>query len=230
MAHTWTSNLFKPLNLATIVGYPNTMPKEIHKWLPKFVGNNVITPEDHLYAIGVELLNAGIEHEDVAMRLLAMSLTEDAQRWFRGLPDNHLASYDDFAKLLKSRWSTKKDSRMLLAQFNQIKKKENETVKEFDIRFDKLYDHISTDLRPPTTIVRVLYMNAFEGQFAFLLKDKAPDTLAKAKEYSTQIEENLLSSRIDPFQFPQAKVEAKTKTSTNVAPDPITLLFINLIR
>jgi hypothetical protein len=40
------------------------------------------------------------QHEDVVMRLLAMSLTEDAQRWFRGLPDNHLASYDDFAKLL----------------------------------------------------------------------------------------------------------------------------------
>jgi hypothetical protein len=108
----------------------------------KICQNNVITPEDHLYAVGVELLNAGIEHEYVVMRLLAMSLTEDAHRWFKGLPDNHLASYDDFAKLLKSRWSTKKDSGMLLAQFNQIKKKENETVKEFDTRFDKLYDQI----------------------------------------------------------------------------------------
>jgi hypothetical protein len=68
-----------------------------------------------------------------------------------------------------------------------------------------------TDLRPPTTIVCVLYMNAFEGQFAFLIKDKAPDTLAKAKEYSTQIEENLISSRIEPFQFPRAKVEAKKR-------------------
>jgi hypothetical protein len=86
------------------------MPKESHKWLPKFTGNDVVTPEDHLYAIGVALLNEGVEHEDVVMRLLAMSLTEDAQRWFRGLPDNHLASYDDFAKLLKSRWSTKKDN------------------------------------------------------------------------------------------------------------------------
>jgi len=104
MSHTCTSNLFKPLNLAAIVGYPNTMLKKIHKWLPKFVENNVITPKDHLHAVGVELLNAGIEHEYVAMRLLSMSLTEDAHRWFKGLADNHLASYDDFAKLLKSRW------------------------------------------------------------------------------------------------------------------------------
>jgi hypothetical protein len=47
-------------------------------------------------------LNARIEHEDVAMSLLAMSLTKDAHRWLRGLPNNHLASYDDFAKLLKN--------------------------------------------------------------------------------------------------------------------------------
>jgi hypothetical protein len=147
----------------------------------------------------VELLNAGVEHEDVAMRLLSMSLTEYAQRWFIGLPDDHLASYNDFAKLLTNRWSTKKDSGMLLAQFNQIKKKENKTVKEFDNGFDKLYDQIRVDLHPPPTIVRVLYMNAFEGQFAFLLKDKAPDNLAKAKEYSTQIDENLINSRIEPF-------------------------------
>jgi hypothetical protein len=168
-----------------MAGYPNTMPKETHKWLPNFTGNNVVMPKDHLYAVGVALLNEGGKHEDVATRLLAMSLNEDAQRWFKGLPNNHLASYDDFAKLLTSRWSTKKDNKMLLAQFNQIKKKENETVKEFDTKFDKLYDQIPADLCPPTTIVRVLYMNAFEGQFAFILKDKAPDTLAKAKEYST---------------------------------------------
>jgi hypothetical protein len=113
---------------------------------------------------------------------------------------------------------------MLVAQFNQIKKKEKETVKEFDTRFDKPYDQIPADLRLPATVVRVLHMNAFEGQFAFLLKDKAPDTLGKAKEYSTQIEKNLISSRIEPFQFPHAKVEAKTKIATNNAPNPITLL------
>jgi hypothetical protein len=91
------------------------MPKDIHKWLPKFIGNDVVTLEDHLYAIGVALLDEVVEHEDDAMRLLAMDLTEDVQRWFRGLLDDHCASYDYFAKLLKSRWSTKKDNGMLLA-------------------------------------------------------------------------------------------------------------------
>jgi hypothetical protein len=67
-------------------------------------------------------------------------------------------------------------------------------------------------------------VNSFEGQFSFPIKDKAPDTLANAKDYSAQIEENVISSRIKPFQFPCAKVEAKANIVTNNAPNPITLL------
>jgi hypothetical protein len=104
------------------------MPKEINKWLPNFSGNNVITTEQHLHAIGRDMQNEGVEHEDVAMKLLATSLTEDAQRWFDGLPDDHLTTYEDFAKLFKTRWSLKKDSGMLMNQFNQIKKKENKNA------------------------------------------------------------------------------------------------------
>jgi hypothetical protein len=79
------------------------MPKETNKWSPKFMGNNVVTTEEHLYAIGRDMENEGVEHEDVAMKLLATCLTIYAQRWFKGLHDNHLASYEYFAKLFKGR-------------------------------------------------------------------------------------------------------------------------------
>jgi hypothetical protein len=52
MDHPWEKDLYKPLNMATIPRYPNTMSKESHKWLPKFPGNNVIIIEDHIYAMG----------------------------------------------------------------------------------------------------------------------------------------------------------------------------------
>jgi hypothetical protein len=90
------------------------MPKETHKWFPKFTKNNVVMPEDHLYAVSVSLVNQGLEHEDITMRLLTMSLDEYSHRWFIRLHDNHLAFYDDFSKLLTSIWSTKKDCGILL--------------------------------------------------------------------------------------------------------------------
>jgi hypothetical protein len=45
-------------------------------------------------------------------------------------------------------------------------------VKEFNTRFDKLYDHIPVDLCPPPLTICVLYTNSFEGKFGFILKDK----------------------------------------------------------
>jgi len=107
MAHTWDSILYKNLNLATIPRYLSAIPKESHKWFPRFTDNNVITPEEHLKAIGVAMEDNGIEHEVVAMNLLAKSLDEDASKWYKGLPENHLASYEAFTKIYQGNMENK---------------------------------------------------------------------------------------------------------------------------
>jgi hypothetical protein len=71
-------------------------------------------------------------------------------------------------------------------------------------------------------------MNAFEGKFFFILKDKKPTSLAHDKEYSFDIEQNIRDSRVEPFQYPCVKAEAKTKVSNNIAPDSIALLTQNI--
>jgi hypothetical protein len=58
MAQPWENDLYKPLNMPTIHGYPNIMPKYSNKWFPKFPGNNVAIVEDHLYTIGWDMDNA----------------------------------------------------------------------------------------------------------------------------------------------------------------------------
>jgi hypothetical protein len=163
MACPWARDLYKPLNMDNIQGYPNQMPTNVNKWLPKLPGNNVITTENHIYVMGRDMDNAGIDHEDVAMKLFTSSLTEEALDWFKGLPDNHITTYDAFSTLFKSKWSRKEDGGTLATQFNQIKKKENEMVKEFISRFDRLYNQIPIDYPPTTSSVRLLYMNAYEG-------------------------------------------------------------------
>jgi hypothetical protein len=67
-------------------------------------------------------------------------------------------------------------------------------------------------------------MNAFDGKFCFILKDKKPTTLAQVKEYNAKIEENILDSKVDPFQYPCVKSGSKTKVSSRSSPDPISLL------
>jgi hypothetical protein len=48
--------------------------------------------------------------------------------------------------------------------------------------------------------------------------------LAEAKEFNINIEENLLDSKIEHFQYPRNKTESRMKVSNNSAPNPISLL------
>jgi hypothetical protein len=54
-------------------------------------------------------------------------------------------------------------------------------VEEFDARFDNLLNQIPKDLCPPQAIVLLLYLNAFEGNFGFILKENMPDKFSKGQ-------------------------------------------------
>jgi hypothetical protein len=74
------------------------MSEKYNKWLPKFVGNNVIIVDDHLSKFYDVFGEAGVhqDHEHIVMKLFALSLEEDAKVWFRGLTDNNIRSWQDF--------------------------------------------------------------------------------------------------------------------------------------
>jgi hypothetical protein len=119
---------------------------------------------------------------------------------------------------------------MLMIQFNEIKKKENESVKEFDTRFENLLKQIPDNIIPKDDVILIIYTNYFEGKFGFMLRDKAPKTLVEAQEQATKIEENLSVSKVEPFHAPHAKAKTKPRTLSNVEPtqDPMTLLNRNI--
>jgi hypothetical protein len=44
----WSSKLFKPLDMTSIPGYPRKIPPKYEKQFPKFIGNDVVSVEDHM--------------------------------------------------------------------------------------------------------------------------------------------------------------------------------------
>jgi len=50
----------------------------------------------------------------------------------------------------------------------------------------------------------------------FLLGDKSPETIQEAQEMQTKIEDNLSSSRVEPFYAPKIKMDSKPKVVHNV--------------
>lgn len=102
-----------------------------------------------------------------------------------------------------------------------MKKKENESVKEFDTRYENLIKQIPNDIFPKDGVVLLQYTNAFEGKFGFMLRDKSPKTLVEAQEYADEIEQNLLASKVEPFHAPHSKAETKPRALNNANSKPI---------
>jgi hypothetical protein len=78
---SWKSNLYKDLEISAIQGAPHDMLEKYSKWLPKFSGNNVISAKEHAEKFQEFLEEHEIEddHEDVVVKLFALSLEEDAR-------------------------------------------------------------------------------------------------------------------------------------------------------
>jgi hypothetical protein len=107
---------------------------------------------------------------------------------------------------------------MLLIRLNNITKQENEIVREFHDKFESLVQKIPVSHHPLDNFLLFLYTKAFTGQMSFLLRDKAPKTIQEAQEVATRIEDNLSSSRVEPFSAPRVRIDATPKIVHNVEP------------
>jgi predicted transcriptional regulator len=82
------------------------------------------------------------------LKLFALSLEEDASDWFSGLDDNKFKTISELIEAFTERWGDKKEHRHLLASLHTIKKNENETMEEFNKKFNDLISSLHKDIKP----------------------------------------------------------------------------------
>jgi hypothetical protein len=183
---------FSPLDFSAINGYPHALPEKAIEKLPSFQGNNVVSAKSHLKSfsscINKWCSGATHNHQDVKMKLFALSLEEDAFDWFSRLDDNKYATIKDLIEAFTERWGDKKEHRHLLAALHSIKKNENETMEEFNKKFNDLISSLHKDIKPPDTSILIYYIEAFNGEMRYQLRDKEPTTLKLAQEMAINID------------------------------------------
>ena len=82
-------------------------------------------------------------HEDVYMKLFALSLDEDAGDWFNNLPDNSSATLATFKTAFTNKFGEKKEPRHQLAASTTIKKARMKQwmIQQKIHRFDKCHPY-----------------------------------------------------------------------------------------
>jgi hypothetical protein len=184
-------------NLAAIQGAPhNVLEKAIDK-LPIFHGNNAISVRSHIASFDKCLLKycKGHNEEDVKMTLFVFSLEGDVGEWFSDFPANKFSTLNSILDEFRKRWGDSKEHRFQLGALTTSHKNENETVLEFNTKFNSVVKGLHQDVKPPNAAILIYYIEAFEGEMRYALRDKDPQTLPAAQETTVRIEQNMLEAR-----------------------------------
>jgi hypothetical protein len=108
--------LFKPLDMSAIPGYPRQMPPKYEKGLPKFIGTDATSAEEHMsnFWAFFQLHPISDDVEELVMKLFSATLYDAARRWYLDLPDGSIKTMDRLEQIFLRRWSIKEDPNMLL--------------------------------------------------------------------------------------------------------------------
>lgn len=105
--------------------------------LHKFARNNAISAEEHLKSFGDLINDYEIMDEDVIMKLFVQSLVDDVRAWYRDLPMNRIGSWEDFKNCFQEQYGDKTNVSLMLNEFNNIRKFDNEIATDFNAIFQK---------------------------------------------------------------------------------------------
>ena len=83
------------------------------------------------------------------MRLFVQSLDGEARKWFKGLQNGSISNWEELENRFTQRWGEKRDHGYSLTEFNAIKRKPNENIFEFVKIFNKLYNSLPIEMKPP---------------------------------------------------------------------------------
>jgi hypothetical protein len=131
----------------------------------------------------------------VKMTLFVYSLEGNAADWFEDFPANKISTLNSLIDEFRKRWGDQKKHCFQLGALTTSHKKENETVVEFNEKFSNLVKNLHQDVKPPAAAILIYYIEAFEGEMRYALRDKDPQTLPEAQEMAVRIEKNMLEAR-----------------------------------
>jgi hypothetical protein len=135
--------------------------------------------------------------EDVVMKLFSTTLHGNARKWYDNLPDASITTMEQLEETFLEKWGIQlEDISVLQKELEDIKQTENETLWDFQNRFEHALYQIPKGHRPEDKYIVHLYIHALLAHLGFPLSKRAPRTLYEAHDMATRIEQNISLSKI----------------------------------
>jgi len=100
---------------------------------------------------------------------------------------------------------------------------------DFIKRFNKMYNSLPIEMKPPPIGARVVFSRAFESYFSFTLRERRSPTLEKIQADALEIEENMnAAGKTQEKKSIQEKGNSKEKSQRDQRIDDMTKVIKNL--
>lgn len=140
------ANIFSPLALPANL---HDLPQGYAQRLKQFGVERDITRQQHLDRFLDFFDLEEVDYDDVKMRLFSQSLAGEVKKWFRALPIGNILNSQHFEWIFLNKWEEKKNPVQLLTQYNKLRRGNDEAVKSFLNRFNKIYNSLPSHCKPP---------------------------------------------------------------------------------
>jgi hypothetical protein len=169
------------------------LPANYTNNLPRFDGENAnITAEKHIHRFEYFLDLYEVEADDVYIRIFALYLQGKVKNWFKNLPTASINNFHQFVKAFLDRWVIMRNVFLILEEYDHLKRQPGEIVQHFLERFNKVYHAMPIDIRPPPGSSHLHFLDAFDPEMAFQLRERSTATLEEMQNIVVDVEANLL--------------------------------------
>ena len=103
----------------------------------------------------------------------------------------------------------------MLTQYNQLKRGNDQVVKKFSDRFNKIYNALPVQCKPPEGMAKLHYAEGFDDDFTLLPRERRSATLADMMNDAIEVEVNLMASKKGKYIFDAKIVKEEAQPSTS---------------
>ena len=161
---------FPPVVLPQVL---DDMPSNYQSKISFFDGtpNNIIA-QQHVDKMADFYELHEIDEKNVAMRLFVQTFAGEVRKWFRGLPAARIVTLAKLQRQFLNRWEVKKNPLQILAEYEQIKRNASESVQDYCVRFNAVYNEIPDHLKPPVGLAMMKFPYGFDADMAYQLRER----------------------------------------------------------
>ena len=126
------------------------MPADYQRKIPLFDGTpQGITALQHVDRM-VDFFDLHeIDAKNVTMRLFVQTFGGKVRKWFRALPARTINSLEELQRQFLDRWEVKKNPLQILSEYENIKRNVGESVQDYCVRVNSIYNAIPANIKPP---------------------------------------------------------------------------------